>query len=58
MARIATTGVGISFCRCLVSLVVMGGMQAESIELEGVRLGVAALTDLETVAALKQSLTS
>ena len=34
----------------------MGGMQNESIALEGVRRGVAALTDLETVAALKQSL--
>jgi Phosphotransferase enzyme family len=33
----------------------MGGMQDESIALEGVRRGVAALTDLETVAALKQS---
>jgi hypothetical protein len=36
----------------------MGGMQDESIALEGVRRGVAALTDLETVAALKQSLGS
>jgi hypothetical protein len=34
----------------------MGGMQDESIALEGVRRGVAALTDLETVAALRQSL--
>jgi hypothetical protein len=34
----------------------MGGMQDESIALEGVKRGVAALTDLETVAALKQSL--
>jgi hypothetical protein len=34
----------------------MGGMQAESIAMEGVKRGVAALTDLETVAALKQSL--
>ena len=34
----------------------MGGMQQESIAMEGVRRGVAALTDLETVAALKQSL--
>ena len=34
----------------------MGGMQDESIALEGVRRGVAALTDLETVAALKESL--
>jgi hypothetical protein len=34
----------------------MGGMQDESIALEGVRRGVAALTDLETLAALKQSL--
>ena len=34
----------------------MGGMQDESIALEGVRRGVAALSDLETVAALKQSL--
>ena len=32
----------------------MGGMQAESIAMEGVKRGVAALTDLETVAALKQ----
>ena len=36
----------------------MGGMQDENIALEGVRRGVAALTDLETVAALKQSLAS
>jgi hypothetical protein len=36
----------------------MGGMQDESIALEGVRRGVAALTDLETVAALRQSLAS
>ena len=36
----------------------MGGMQDESIALEGVRRGVAALTDLETVAALRLSLTS
>ena len=50
--------VGISFCRCLVSLVVMGGVQAESIALESVRRGVVALSDLETVAALKQSLAS
>jgi Phosphotransferase enzyme family len=34
----------------------MGGMQDEAIALEGVRRGVAALTDLQTVAALKQSL--
>jgi hypothetical protein len=34
----------------------MGGMQDESIAMEGVKRGVAALTDLETVAALKQSL--
>ena len=34
----------------------MGGMQAESIALEGVTRAVAALADLETVAALKQSL--
>lgn len=34
----------------------MGGMQDETIALEGVRRGVAALTDLQTVAALKQSL--
>lgn len=34
----------------------MGGMQDESIALEGVKRAVAALTDLETVAALKQSL--
>jgi Phosphotransferase enzyme family len=33
----------------------MGGMQDESIALEGVRRGVAALSDLETVAALRQS---
>ena len=31
-------------------------MQAESIAMEGVKRGVATLTDLETVAALKQSL--
>jgi hypothetical protein len=36
----------------------MGGMQDESIALEGVRRGVAALTDLETVAALRLSLAS
>jgi hypothetical protein len=36
----------------------IGGMQDESIALEGVRRGVAALTDLETVAALRQSLAS
>jgi aminoglycoside phosphotransferase (APT) family kinase protein len=36
----------------------MGGMQDESIALEGVRRGVAALTDLETVAALRRSLAS
>jgi hypothetical protein len=36
----------------------MGGMQDESIALEGVRRGVAALSDLETVAALRQSLAS
>ncbi|MFZ1164217.1 phosphotransferase [Mycobacterium sp.] len=36
----------------------MGGMQDESIALEGVRRGVAALTDLATVAALTQSLGS
>jgi hypothetical protein len=36
----------------------MGGMQDESIALEGVRRGVAALTDLETVAALRLSLES
>jgi Ser/Thr protein kinase RdoA (MazF antagonist) len=34
----------------------MGGMQDESIAMEGVKRGVAALADLETVAALKQSL--
>jgi hypothetical protein len=34
----------------------MGGMQVESIALEGVKRGVAALADLETVTALKQSL--
>jgi hypothetical protein len=36
----------------------MGGMQDESIALERVRPGVAALSDLETVAALRQSLAS
>lgn len=36
----------------------MGGMQDESIALEGVRRGVAALTDLETVAALRLTLGS
>lgn len=36
----------------------MGGMQAESIALEGVRRGVAALTDLDTVALLEKSLSS
>lgn len=34
----------------------MGGMQVEDIALEGLRRGVAALDDLETVAALKNSL--
>jgi hypothetical protein len=34
----------------------MGGMQAEDIAMEGLRRGVAALDDLETVAALKGSL--
>lgn len=34
----------------------MGGMQAENIALEGVRRGVAALEDLETVALLEKSL--
>ncbi|QLL06774.1 phosphotransferase [Mycobacterium vicinigordonae] len=34
----------------------MGGMQVEDIALEGLRRGVAALDDLETVAALKLSL--
>jgi hypothetical protein len=34
----------------------MGGMQAESIALEGVRRGVAALEDLDTVALLEKSL--
>ncbi|BBZ43775.1 phosphotransferase [Mycobacterium parmense] len=34
----------------------MGGMQAEAIALEGLRRGVAALDDLETVAALRGSL--
>jgi hypothetical protein len=36
----------------------MGGTQDENIALEGVRRGVAALTGLETVAALRQSLGS
>jgi hypothetical protein len=34
----------------------MGGMQEEGIAMEGLRRGVAALSDLETAAALKQSL--
>ncbi|MEM6108655.1 phosphotransferase [Mycobacterium sp. 050272] len=34
----------------------MGGMQVEDIAMEGLRRGVAALDDLETVAALKRSL--
>ena len=34
----------------------MGGMQAESIALEGLRRGVAALEDLDTVALLKKTL--
>jgi Ser/Thr protein kinase RdoA (MazF antagonist) len=34
----------------------MGGMQLEDIAMEGVRRGVAALDDLETIAALKSSL--
>jgi hypothetical protein len=36
----------------------MGGMQDEGIALKGVRRGVAALSDLENVAALRQSLAS
>jgi hypothetical protein len=34
----------------------MGGMQLEDIAMEGLRRGVAALDDLETVDALKGSL--
>jgi thiamine kinase-like enzyme len=34
----------------------MGGMQVEDIAMEGLRRGVAALDDLETIAALKHSL--
>lgn len=34
----------------------MGGMQEEAIAMEGLRRGVAALGDLQTVAALKESL--
>jgi hypothetical protein len=34
----------------------MGGMQVESIAMEGLRRGVAALDDLDTIAALKSSL--
>jgi hypothetical protein len=34
----------------------MGGMQVENIAVEGLRRGVAALDDLETIAALKSSL--
>jgi hypothetical protein len=34
----------------------MGGMQANEIAMEGLRRGVAALDDLETIAALKGSL--
>jgi hypothetical protein len=34
----------------------MGGMQVEDIAMEGVRRGVAALDDLETIAALKGSM--
>lgn len=36
----------------------MGGMQADSIALEGVRRGVVALEDLDTVALLEKSLAS
>ena len=36
----------------------MGGMQVDSIALEGVRKGVAALEDLDTVALLQKSLAS
>ncbi|WP_292980475.1 oxidoreductase family protein, partial [Mycobacterium sp.] len=36
----------------------MGGMQDEGIALEGLRRGVAALSDLGTVAALRQSLST
>lgn len=36
----------------------MGGMQVEGIALEGVRRGVAALEDLDTVAVLQKSLAS
>ena len=34
----------------------LGGMQTENIALEGLRLGVAALDDLDTVAALQRAL--
>ena len=34
----------------------MGGMQAETIAIEGLRRGVAALEDLDTVALLEKSL--
>lgn len=34
----------------------MGGMQSESIAIEGLRRGVAALDDLDTVALLQKSL--
>ena len=34
----------------------MGGMQAEGIAMEGLRRGVAALEDLDTVALLQKSL--
>jgi hypothetical protein len=34
----------------------MGGMQVEDIALEGLRRGVATLDDLDTIAALKNSL--
>ena len=34
----------------------MGGMQVEGIAMEGLRRGVAALDDLDTIAALKSSL--
>lgn len=34
----------------------MGGMQAENIAIEGVRRGVAALDDLDTITLLEKSL--
>ncbi len=55
-----STGMGSSATPCayIAPLIVagMGGMQSEGIAMEGVRRGVAALDDLDTVAFLQKSL--